>query len=108
MIDPEAFNSGPQVIDSLESLRPPLSHGAIAPSSILISRQADAPLSGKGGVLAGNWHVWLRGFGAGEGGREDVRGAAGVMLYMLTGKGEEDFEWGRDGSPTFLRQVIQK
>ena len=46
----------------------------------------------------------LREFGAGDG-EGDVRGAGGVMLYMLTGKAGEDFEWGRDGSATFLRQV---
>jgi hypothetical protein len=101
---PLTFNLGLQIIDSLESLRPPLLHGAITPSSVLVSRKQDAPSPPGGAILAGNWHVSLREFGSGDGG-SDVRGASSVMLYMLTGKGEEDFEWGRDGSAPFLRQV---
>lgn len=85
-------------VASFKSLRPPLSHGNISPSSVLASRAVPEDAPRGGGVPAGNWRVWLTNFG-GEGnlGNGDVRDAGVVLLYLLTGKEEQDFEWGRGG-----------
>lgn len=99
-----------QIVDHLQELRPPLTHGGISPENVLIVKR-----DGKDVPQKGIWRVILTGFGEGIGygysvdyqaqnGGQDEFGVGVVLLFALSGKGVDEYIF-KEGRPTFLRKV---